>query len=380
MKNDYQVTVSSVRHRSNENISAVSERYKDKVNKLETVIFQLNEEIVRLKSIEEIEKSQEKFRSNLFQEINNVLIEKSKAYKWITGMISDFVTIAEREYVEEFEYSGNRKVRERVLRINDLKNEKCKLIEKNKALEYELEYIRTLIPESVDIVEFDEHKSEDVDVDSPESFLSKEEYAGLSDTEKNIRALNHYKNREKRNWEIGRDFERYVGYLFERHNYKVEYYGIDKKLEDLGRDLIVENEKNVIIVQCKYWSKNKTIHEKHIAQLFGTFFKFKLDNPNITKKISAQFVSHTTISDTARAFAKALGIIVVENVELKDYPIIKCNVGRDAYGYETKIYHFPLDQQYDTVKIIKEEGDFYAMTVEEAEAAGFRRAYKWHGI
>lgn len=37
-----------------------------------------------------------------------------------------------------------------------------------------------------------------------------------------------------------------------------------------------------------------------------------------------------------------------------------------------------MDQQYDTVKINKSD-ECFAFTVREAEAKGFRRAYKWHG-
>lgn len=44
-----------------------------------------------------------------------------------------------------------------------------------------------------------------------------------------------------------------------------------------------------------------------------------------------------------------------------------------------KIYHLPFDQQYDKVKIEKNKGEFYCSTVQEAEKAGFRRAYRWKG-
>jgi hypothetical protein len=65
-----------------------------------------------------------------------------------------------------------------------------------------MEYIKTLIPEIEDIVEYDEYKDEALENDSPYKFLTKEEYNNLSDTEKNTRALEYYKNRRKRNWEI----------------------------------------------------------------------------------------------------------------------------------------------------------------------------------
>jgi hypothetical protein len=38
----------------------------------------------------------------------------------------------------------------------------------------------------------------------------------------------------------------------------------------------------------------------------------------------------------------------------------------------------PFDQQYDVTKVNGKD-EFMAMTVAEAESAGFRRAYKWHG-
>ena len=62
----------------------------------------------------------------------------------------------------------------------------------------------------------------------------------------------------------------------------------------------------------------------------------------------------------AKKMAKYLGIKFKENIEVDDYPCIKCNIGRDMYG-ETKIYHLPFDQQYDSTKISK-KGEFYAMT------------------
>ena len=53
--------------------------------------------------------------------------------------------------------------------------------------------------------------------------------------------------------------------------------------------------------------------------------------------------------------------------------MIKCNINRTT---KEKIYHLPFDQQYDNVKI-DDVGEFFAMTVQEAEDAGFRRAKRW---
>src|SRR5689334_16515750 len=69
---------------------------------------------------------------------------------------------------------------------------------------------------------------------------------------------------------IGRLYERYLGYLYERDGWNVEYHGIVQGYEDLGRDLICTSGNRILIVQAKCWSQEKLIHEKHIFQLFGT--------------------------------------------------------------------------------------------------------------
>jgi hypothetical protein len=55
--------------------------------------------------------------------------------------------------------------------------------------------------------------------------------------------------------------------------------------------------------------------------------------------------------------------------------MIKCK----EHGFGKGIYHLPMDQQDDATKIIPENGDIYAFTIEEAESKDFRRAYKWRG-
>ncbi len=59
---------------------------------------------------------------------------------------------------------------------------------------------------------------------------------------------------------------------------------------------------------------------------------------------------------------------------LEEYPRIKCNVGRDS---GERIYHLPFDQQYDNTVIEPERDEMWAMTVADAEEAGFRRAWRW---
>jgi hypothetical protein len=142
------------------------------------------------------------------------------------------------------------------------------------------------------------------------------------------------------------------------------------------------------IIQCKYWSAEKTIHEKHIFQLFGSAleYAFRLGNfddvnqlslfggPIKTAGVQAVLYTSTHVSEVARAVAKTLRVERNENVGKSDYPLVKCNVSlRDS----DKIYHLPFDQQYDRVKIRKDKGEMYVYTVAQAEKNGFRRAWRW---
>jgi hypothetical protein len=338
---------------------------------LEEQIQELRKQISKY---EENEKRRAKFHDEIMDKIKTLLEKKKESFYWLSGMIADFMTIAEYEYQLALERTGNFLNHEKAIKINELRKEKKSLIKENKVLRYEIDYLKTLVPENYDLLE--EYNETDEDYKSKDwiySFISKDEYYKLPDIEKNKRALEYYLKRKKSKWEIGRDFEMYTGYLYEKQGYHVTYFGIEKKLHDMGRDLIVENGEVVKIVQCKYWSKEKTIHEKHIMQLLETTIKYRIDHPEEKRRIESVFVTHTTLSSVAQEFAKALDVYFIENAELGNYPVIKCNIKRDEYGKKIKIYHLPMDRQYDNTTINTKNGDFLAFSIEEAEDAGFRR-------
>lgn len=203
-----------------------------------------------------------------------------------------------------------------------------------------------------------ENYSEEEREDYVTKYLTKDEYRKLSSIERNQMALDRFwKRPDKSNWLIGLLYERYIGYLYESKEYDVQYHGAKEGKKDLGRDLICKKGNEILVIQCKHWSQFKTIHEKHIFQLFGTTFQYKyqLEKENKNKKIKAIFYTSTGLSEVARMFAKELDIEVYENVKLdRNYPCIKCNIGRTS---EEKIYHLPFDQQYDKIVIESKRGD-----------------------
>jgi hypothetical protein len=214
---------------------------------------------------------------------------------------------------------------------------------------------------------------DEVRSDPASRLLSADEWDSLSTTERNQLALERYIKGRQTPWQIGRDYERYVGYLREQAGYAVTYHGIVKGFDDLGRDVLAERAGVIEVIQCKRWAAHKTIHEKHIFQLFGTMVAARIENPG--KLVTGTFTTTTTLSERAREFARILEIKVEDAFPLGEYPRIKCNIARRS---GERIYHLPFDQQYDPTVIEINRGERYAETCAEAEEMGFRRAWKWH--
>jgi len=278
--------------------------------------------------------------------------------------------------------------------VREIALENKKLRAENRIIQNYIQYYEVLFPWLVD---YRDQNLEEileltaVDRDSPKEdsvlrYMPQAEYNRYTTIERNQVALDRYLNSRKSSWQIGRDYERFIGYLYEQEGYKVKYFGIMEGLEDLGRDLICIRGGQIEIVQCKCWSTTKFIHEKHITQLFGTTMQYIIENnllnapkghtlsPDWTKLVKMVLYTSTSLSKKAKEFAQALGVEYKENCALKPYPLIKCNIT----GSGEKIYHLPFDQQYDKIDMSRNK-TLYLWKVAEAESLGYRRAYKWRG-
>jgi hypothetical protein len=220
-----------------------------------------------------------------------------------------------------------------------------------------------------------EPTSEDAAPEDPaRQWLSKDEWRALPSAERNQLALERYLRSRQTPWQLGRDYERYIGYLREQAGYVVTYHGIIHGFDDLGRDVLAEKDGVLEVIQCKRWARRKEIHEKHIFQLFGTMVAARIEEPD--KTIRGTFTTTTRLSERARKFAEVLEIRVEEDFPLADYPRVKCNIARTS---GERIYHLPFDMQYDSTVIEPERAECYVMTCAEAEELGFRRALRWRG-
>lgn len=317
------------------------------------------------------------------------LLKRDRAFRagyiegraWLAGFI------AEAEYTMDHRDSDLRfkkhPARKSADIVADVKREKRALTARVKALEYQLksyeEYFPMLEDYRDDILNEEAQLTAGGDgvealeaLDPVRKFLSRHEWEKLSPSKRNQRALDVYVSRSKANWEIGRAYERYLGYLRERDGWSVTYQGALSGFEDLGRDLICERDGQTEIVQAKYWRKQKLIREKHVFQLLGTTMHFRLGNPG--KTVTPVLVTTTELSDVARLAASLLEVRVEQLPFSWEYPMIKCNINRST---GERIYHLPFDQMYDRT-VIRNPGETYVRTVAEAEKRGFRRAWRHH--
>lgn len=305
---------------------------------------------------------------------------------YLSGLISDYLTYDIEVLAKELDWGFDERRLKKVKSIREIRNDAKDKIAQYKTAEYQLEYLLSLFPDLKEIVDtsykelpptfnFNQGKSQE----TSSNYISDEEWSTLSSAERSQRELNRYiQSHKKSSWQIGRDYEMFIGYLYEQKGWDVYYSGTLMKLEDLGRDLIISKGGNTEIIQCKYWSKTKFIHEKHIFQLYGTTVSYMMEN-GVKENVTPRFITNIRLSSTAKKVAEYLGVEYVENQEIGAFPRIKCNVNRDTYGSKTRIYHLPTDQQYDSIVIDQSKGEFLAFSAYDAEARGFRRAYKWHG-
>jgi hypothetical protein len=366
---------------------------EDTKKKIETYTKENKENLKKVES--EILENIYNLRKNIQDDIKQIMDEQSKGNPNLARLISDYYYQKDLQIAFELQ-TKIRPATKKAEEIRKVGNEKKQIIYENIILKNYIKLYESLFPFILELqpVDLEFLLNEKLEQNETEHSydINKQlvpEYNKIeNEIERNQKALDRYIKKHKSNIEIGKMYERYIGFKYEQKGYDVEYFGIEKGFDDLGRDLICRKDGETLIVQCKNWSLHKEIKEAHINQLFGTTVKHYLSLYNHLNTelentlfhniiftdnlgVKAIFVTSTKLSNVAKSFAKALKIEVYEN-ELMDfnYPMIKCNL-------EKKIYHLPFDQQYDNM-IMGNKNRKYVQTIKEAEDLGCRRAYRWN--
>lgn len=351
-------------------------------NKNDTILREVDTKIVQLKQEREeltnlkneIYTSQEKLKS--------IYNDTFSTIEWLADKYADFYFLIEKNNIV---YSKRKNSINCSEAQKEFASKNRELRRKNTLLELQLKQIEAVYEDASEIIDLGDEFYDNDDIETEEKINKLvPEQNNRSREEILQEALDTYLYRRKSKYALGKDYERYIGYLYESKGYKVEYHGITKGLDDLGVDLICIKDNEILLIQCKYWNKDSTIRENAISQLFGTSIRYCIENDyNLSDglfntKVKPIFITTTNLSETAEKFASLLKIEVINIPFDKNYPKIKCNPGIDKDGKSTKIYHLPFDQMYDRVNNIL-NGGFNVCTIKEAKKQGYRRAFRWRG-
>jgi len=194
----------------------------------------------------------EKYREELNEKVQNdkaelrkIAKQKSMGFPWLAEAYADYFALKDGE-IEGHLRNKNHPAHAAAESVRIIKQEKRELLKENKIVSYKIAYLEKLFPWLSDLIADDEDEeipvfigsADEIDdgEDACRKYLTPEEYKNLPSVQRNQMALDRYlQNRNKSKWAIGRDYEMYVGYLYERKGYDIEYKGIIDGFEDLGR-------------------------------------------------------------------------------------------------------------------------------------------------
>ena len=243
--------------------------------------------------------------------------------------------------------------------------------------QYKFEYLLSIYPELRAYRNDDtyiKYKEEEDKRCCIKNWLTEQEYNRLSEVSREQLAVNRYISNclKWTDWEKGRNYEIYCAYILYNEGYDIVQEGLNKKLEDKGRDIIAVHRqtRKTLIVQCKNWVG--PVRENIVFQLFGSYAQWLVDNGRRLWDVMVEPCLYITgpISDEAKRCAEMLDV-QIRHLPMGKFPTIKCNVNHNT---GQKIYHLPFDRHYDLVKI-NEKGKGYKFSIAEAVNEGFRRAY-----
>ena len=356
--------------------SSVESKASRELNIEKSLSIQLRQNLER--ESEELNREREELSKE--RELFNSIVEsKAQDKPEMAAAIADYQYLLDLKQAEKLAKKKNPAIKASE-QVKEIAKEKRRLEIQNRKMKYQLDFLYATVPFLEDYAQLSPveatryTQAKEADEDEVKNWLSPEEYMSLSTSEKNQRALDRYKRRNKSNWEAGIDYERYIGYTYEARGYSVTYTGATLGLDDLGIDLIAVRDADTVLIQCKRYSaiKSRVVRENTVAQLYGSAALYRAEHP--LTNVKPVIYTSSELSAEAKRFADLLEIEVVDNCPLEEYPMIKCNISQRG----EKIYHLPFDQQYDKVKIAGKAGAVFVSTVVEAEKMGFRRAYRWH--
>lgn len=217
-------------------------------------------------------------------------------------------------------------------------------------------------------------------------YVVDEHTESLTGRERELWEYANRRNLSKR--EAGDRYQRYLGYLYECAGWKVEYYGLTKGVDNSNRgiDLICQKGDHIHFVQTKYWS-NSVAAKTNINNVIERELKHMqkiIRKRDLSGHIQAVLAVKPQLSAQAAADVARSGVLLLDNLAIRPYPLVKCHTGKRG----SKKYLLPYLPEknaakwdeikngaweaYDLVQMDLSNGDCYVETPAAAEALGYK--------
>jgi hypothetical protein len=155
--------------------------------------------------------------------LDKVFVERKIQFPWLVSAIADLHALEAERDAQILEAKKHAAVKSAgVVREHGAKRREAE--RQSRLMRYRVQYYEKLFPWIADYVG-DDVPDETVDLSGSQAeptddpvryWLNDAEYRRLSETDKNQLALDRWKTSSKSRWEVGRDYERFIGYNSKR--------------------------------------------------------------------------------------------------------------------------------------------------------------------
>lgn len=165
-----------------------------------------------------------------------------------------------------------------------------------------------------------------------------------------------WKNFVSSNAGLNKRFRIYIGYLYERMNWSVDYF--------CGKNLVCRKDGKIIVTLTE---SAAIVDLDNMYSLLGAAMEYKRDNSFLS--VSAMFITSSALISRVKTLAQKFGIAIREHFYFKNFSCLRCKADIDG----KRVYYLPSDEDYLLVKVNLSEGDRYCWSEEDEKYVGFSR-------
>jgi len=171
-----------------------------------------------------------------------------------------------------------------------------------------------------------------------------------------VESISLWRNFASTNMGINKRYRIFIGYLYERMGWEVDYF--------CGKNLTSRKDNQIIVTLAEAAA---TVDLDNMYSLVGAAMECRKDN--ISSKVSAMCITSSVLISRVRSLAQKFSISVREHFYFRNFACVRCKADHNGGG----VYYVPDDDEYLSVKVNLSEGDRYAWSEEDAEYVGFKR-------